>query len=280
MWDFLKHNGLWVLLLAAVLSALMAVSSVLVPNASPGANLMNLLASPFRTASLNVANWIYDKQNYYRDTTALQEENANLRRRVAEMEEAVRRAESDSEENVRLRKLLEVRAQRRDLSDLELARITERAVTNWAASLTLDKGTDQGVEKGDCVMDDTGGLVGVVTEAGLNWSRVRILTDTETSVGAQVFRTKELGVAEGDFSLMQRGRMRLDYLPADTKLLEGDQVVTSGFGGYYPPGLVIGSVEEVHLDDSGSASYAILAPYVDFDRLAQVAVVKSFDIVT
>ena len=280
MWDFFKNNGLWILLLAAAASVIMAAAALFGPAASPGANLLNIAVSPFRSAALHAAEWLYDKQNYYRDTTALQEENAFLRRRVAEMEEAVRRAESDSEENVRLRSLLEVRAQHRDLTDLELARITERNSTNWSAYLTLDKGTSQGIAEGNCVIDDAGALVGVVTEAGLNWCRVRALVDTETSVGAQVFRTKELGVAEGDFSLMAKGHLRLDYLPADCKLLAGDQVVTSGFGGYYPPGLVIGSVEEVHVDESGSASYAILEPQTRFESLAQVAVVKSFDIVT
>ena len=271
MWDFLKNNGLWVLLAAA---------SLFTPQSSPGTNLLNIAASPFRAGALHVADWINDKQNYYRDTTALQEENAALRKRVAEMEEAVRQAESDSEENARLRSLLEVRAQRRDLTDLELARVTERNTTNWTASLTLDKGTMYGIAKGNSVIDDAGALVGIVSEAGVNWCQVRILTDTETSLGAQVFRTKELGVVEGDFSLMSKGRMRLDYLPADSKLLEGDVVITSGFGGYYPPGLVIGSVEEVQRDDSGSASYAILEPKADFASLAQVAVVKSFEIVT
>ena len=63
-------------------------------------------------------------------------------------------------------------------------------------------------------------------------------------------------------------------------MLGGDLVVTSGLGGYYPEGLVIGSVKEVRLDDSGAASYAILEPAVDFDGLTEVFVIKSFDIVT
>ena len=56
--------------------------------------------------------------------------------------------------------------------------------------------------------------------------------------------------------------------------------MTSGLGGFYPSGLVIGSVEEVQLDDSGAAAYAILEPKVDFGQLAEVFIIKSFDIVT
>ena len=130
------------------------------------------------------------------------------------------------------------------------------------------------------MIDEMGYLVGIVSEAGVNWSTVLTLVDTDTSLGAQVFRTKDLGVARGDFSLMEQKRLRLDYLPADSQLLSGDLVVTSGLGDYYPSGLVIGSIEEIQVDDSGVASYAILAPSVDFDALTEVFVVKSFEIVT
>ena len=57
-------------------------------------------------------------------------------------------------------------------------------------------------------------------------------------------------------------------------------MVTSGLGGFYPSDLVIGTVEEVQMDDSGAASYAILAPNVDFDTLTEVFIIKDFDIVT
>lgn len=279
MKNFLKNHGLWVLFAAAVIAVALAAMSILSNTSSPLTNVAGIVASPFRSAYTAIATWFNDKQNYYRDTTALEEENAALRKRIAEMEEAVRQAESDSEENKRLRELLNLREQRRDLSDMEAAYITEHNVTNWTSSLTLNKGTTHGVEVNDCVIDETGALVGIISESGTNWSTVLTLVDTDISLGAQVFRTKDLGLAQGDFSLMGEERLRLNYLPADCQLLGGDLVVTSGLGGYYPSGLVIGSVEEVQVDDSGAASYAILAPSVDFASLTEVFVIKSFDIV-
>ena len=280
MKNFLKEHGLWVLFAAAVISVALAALSVL-SYTSPLTNLAGTIASPFRAAYTAVAGWFNDKQNYYRDTTALEEENAALRRELAAMEDAIRQAQADSAENARLRELLNLREQRRDITgDLEAALITEHTVSNWTSALTLNKGTQHGVEVNDCVIDETGALVGIISEVGVNWSRLLTLADTDTSLGAQVFRTGELGLAQGNFSLMEQGRLRLDYLPANSQLLSGDLVVTSGLGGFYPSGLVIGSVEEVRLDDSGAASYAILAPKVDFDQLAEVFIIKSFDIVT
>lgn len=278
--NFLKQHGLWVLFAAAVLSVAMAVMSVLSANSSPLVNLTGILVSPFRAGYTAAANWFNDLQNYYKDTTDLQAENAALRQRIAQMEETIRQAEADVEENKKFRELMNLTKQRRDLTDFEAAMVTEHAVTNWASSLTLNKGTSLGIEVGDCVIDECGNLVGVIDQAGINWSTVLTLVDTDTSLGAQVFRTKDLGVAQGDFSMMRENRLRLDYLPPDCRLLAGDIVVTSGLNGYYPSGLVIGSVEEVQLDDSGAASYAILVPAVDLDALTEVFVIKSFEIVT
>lgn len=278
--NFLKQHGLWVLFAAAVLSVAMAVMSVLSANSSPLVNLTGILVSPFRAGYTAVANWFNDFQNHYKDTTDLQAENAALRQQIAKMEETIRQAEADVEENKKFRELMNLTKQRRDLTDFEAAMVTEHAVTNWASSLTLNKGTSLGIEVGDCVIDECGNLVGVIDQAGTNWSTVLTLVDTDTSLGAQVFRTKDLGVAQGDFSMMREHRLRLDYLPPDCRLLAGDIVVTSGLNGYYPSGLVIGSVEEVQLDDSGAASYAILLPAVNFDALTEVFVIKSFEIVT
>ena len=280
MKNFLKQHGLWVLFAAAVLSVAMAVMSVLSANSSPLENLTGMIVSPFRAGYTAVANWFNDLQNYYKDTTDLQAENAALRQQIAKMEETIRQAKADVEENAKLRELLNLTKQRRDLTDFEACMVTEHAVTNWTSSLTLNKGASLGIEVGDCVTDACGNLVGAIDRAGTNWSTVLTLVDTDTSLGAQVFRTKDLGVAQGDFSLMRQNRLRLDYLPADCALLPGDVVVTSGLGGYYPSRLVIGSVEVVQKDDSGASSYAILAPEADLDSLTEVFVIKSFEIVT
>ena len=278
MKHFLKQHGLWVLFAAAVIAVVLALMSVFSYTSSPLANVANVIASPFRSAYTGIADWFNDKQNYYRNITALEEENAALKKQLAEMEAAIRQAEKDSAENERLKQLLGLQAQRPDLtSDLQAAMITEHTVTNWTSSLTIDKGTNLGLEVNDCVISETGALVGLISEVGTNWATILTLVDTDTSLGAQVFRTGDLGLAQGNFSLMGEKRLRLEYLPADCSLLGGDLVVTSGLGGFYPAGLVIGSVAEVQVDDSGATSYAVLAPAVDFDELTEVFVIRSFD---
>lgn len=199
MKDFLKNNGLWILFAGAVIAVALALLSYFSTNTSPLVDLANTITSPFRAVCTSVAGWFADKQNYYEDVTALKEENEALKQQIAEMEATVRQGEADSQENVFLRDLLDLRKQRRDLSDFETATVMERSVTNWTSSLTLDKGSVHGVEEGDCVIDGQGNLVGRISEVGYNWSTVLTVVDTDTSLGARVYRTQDIGIANGDF---------------------------------------------------------------------------------
>lgn len=278
MKDFLKRNGLWVLFAVAVIAVSLAVMSFFTTTSSPLANAAQVITSPFRTAFTAVADWFNDKQAYYADYKALEEENQELKDQIAKMERSVRQAEADSAENERLRELLNLRPQE-EKWELESATILERSSSNWTRSFTLSKGTDCGISVYDAVITSEGFLIGTVSEVGTNWCTVLCITDTDTSLGALVFRTDEIGVAEGDFQLMDQSKLKLSYLSPDAQLLNGDLIVTSGLGGFLPSGLVIGSVEEVKLDDSGSTQYAVLQPSADFDALTEVFVIKDFTVV-
>ncbi len=274
--EFLEKHGLRVLFAAAVLSAAISLLSFLGSTTNVLQNAFGVLTSPVRALCTGVEDWFADKRQYYADTTALKEENEALRRRVAELEQQLRQSQTDAEENALLRELLGLREQRRDLT-LESAKVTAHESTNWVSSMTLDRGTADGVAIGNCVLSSAGYLVGVVSEAGYNWCTVLTTLDTSSEIGAKVFRTGELCVAAGDFSLMQENRLKLEYL-ADAPLLAGDCVLTSGLGDFYPAGLVIGTVERVETDADGLTRYAVVVPMEEPDTLHTVFIVKSFEI--
>ena len=171
---------------------------------------------------------------------------------------------------------MELRQQRQDFQ-LESARVTEQSMSNWASALTLSKGTSSGVAIGNCVIDEYGYLVGVITDAGLNWSTVTTVIDPESQLGAAVFRTREPAVVSGDLRLMSQGKLKLDYVQGD--LINGDLIVTSGLGGYFPPDLVIGTVEDVLANESGMGKYAVLTAKTDPNSLSQVFIITGFDVV-
>ena len=174
--------------------------------------------------------------------------------------------------------LLELREQRKDF-DFESAKITARSTSNWESTLTISKGSAAGVEAGDCVITETGVLVGVVSETSLLSSTVATLIDTSIEVGGVVTRTYSAGILEGDFDLMNQGLLRLSYLPEGAGLVAGDEVLTSGLGGIYPAGLVVGRVQGVFNDAAGMSRYAIVDPSVELGGLIEVFVIKDFDVV-
>ena len=86
-------------------------------------------------------------------------------------------------------------------------------------------------------------------------------------------------MAGGDLALMSEGRLRLQYLSDSANLIKGDVIVTSGLGGYYPAGLVIGTVESVQTDDGGLARYAVLSPKCDVAAIQEMFIITDFDVI-
>ena len=274
---FTKH-GLLVLSAAAAVAVILSLVTFFSNNTDALTGIVNTVAGPFRALGTTVSGWVEDKVRMARDYEELQAENQELREEIAALEQEIRQARADSPENATLRQLLDLREQRRDFV-FESARITGADASNWASTLTLDVGTDYGVEIGDCVITAEGYLVGSITDAGGNWSTCTTLIDTESAFGAEVFRTGEAAVAQGEFSRMGEGLLELQYLSGDSGVMVGDLIVTSGLGGYYPSDLVIGYVREIMTDDDGLAQYAVLEPAADLEALRQVFVIKDFTIV-
>ena len=279
MKDFFRNNGLIILVIAVLLAALTAVGAYALQGVpSPLGNVLGVVTTPIRNGISALAGWAEGVYNYSFRYDELQAENERLKAEIAELEAAAREGEADSKENERLRELLELRPKNRSF-DLESATVTARSSTNWASTLTLSKGSDQGVAAGDCVVDSAWNLVGIIEAVGTNWSTMLTVVDANLEMGAFLSRTESIAILEGDFALMAEGKLKLTYLPENTELITGDLVLTSSMGGNYPSDLVVGSIESIHTDASGISRYAVITPAADLDSLVQVFIIKDFDIV-
>lgn len=261
MKQFFRNNG-GLLLVAAVLLAGVLMVGAYILGYDPLSGALELLATPFRAASSAVAGWTqeqYDKSFRYEQAQA---EIDALRRRVAELERDAIAGQEAQRENERMRDLLGLAEQRPELQYRDAA-VVRRASSNWTSDLTIDRGTSGGVEVNDCVIDQYGHLIGVVTEANPNSSLVTTILDPTLELGGRVARTDEDAILEGDFSLMQEGLLRLSFVAEDAKLVTGDQVTTSGLGGVYPPGLVVGTIRTLYVEEDGVSRYAQVEPAAD-----------------
>ena len=278
MKDFLRQNGILLLVIAFLLSVLIGMLSFMMEGqADPLSDVVNIVTTPVREGVSAAADWLEGVYGYVFRYGEMEQELHDLRARVRELEERVRQGEESARENEQLRALLDLTARRRGF-DLEDARVTARSTSNWESTLTLSKGSSAGIEAGDCVITETGVLVGVVAKVGLNWSTVATIIDTDTEIGGIVNRTYSAGVLEGDFSLMNQGKVKLNYLPEGAQLVSGDEVFTSGRGDMFPSGLEVGRVEGVFTEPSGKIRYAVVQPSVTLDGLIEVFVIKDFEI--
>lgn len=278
MKNFFRQNGVLLLIIALLLSILVWVGSLFLGGgADPLSNVVSTITAPIRGGIAAVADWAEGVSRYVLRYGEMEAELDSLRAQVAELEDQVRQGQEASRENEQLRKLLNLQERRRDFT-FESAKVTARSTSNWESLLTISKGSAAGVEPGNCVVTETGVLVGVVSEVGYNWSSVSTIINADIEMGGIVTRTYSAGVLEGDFSLMEQGKLKLNYLPEGAHLVSGDEVLTSGKGEVYPSGLVVGQVEGVFTDPSGQTRYAVVTPAAKLDALVEVFVIKDFEI--
>lgn len=271
---FFHDNGLLLVLIAALLAAVVGVGSSIL-GLNPLTGLVELVSTPFRAASSAVAAWTQERYDRAFRYDALEQTNEELRQRIAELEELEREYQDAIRENQRLEELLGLAEERPEFA-YEDAQVTRRTSDNWQANLTIDKGSVDGVEQGDCVVDQYGNLVGVVSEVGGTWALVDTVLDPDVELGGRVARTDDTAILEGDFTLMLDGQLKLSYLPEEAQLVSGDQVVTSGLGQVYPAGLVVGSVTGLFTEADGVSRYAQVEPAADLERVRYVYVITDF----
>jgi len=195
------------------------------------------------------------------------EENETLRQRVRELEEQVTRLGEAELENVRLRRLLDLRETLR--GDVLTARVIGRDATGIARTLVVDRGDADGVVKGAAVLA-LEGIVGQVFLASRHAARVLLINDHNSGVDALVQRTRARGIVEG---IVDDG-CGLKFVKRTEDVQVGDVVITSGLDGIFPKSLPIGHVVAVDKRGQGLFQYAEVAPRVDFSQLEEVLVTR------
>ena len=199
---------------------------------------------------------------------ALLKENERLRRQLEEERARNVRLEEYFRENRRLLSLLRMKPRMRWRTTA--ARVVGRSLSNWSKVVVIDKGRKDGVRPGDVVMAG-GALVGRVTEAGRSVSRVLLITDRQSGVGAMVQRSRELGIVKGT-----GGRLCvMQYLRKEADVRRGDRVITSGVGSIFPEGILVGRVVAVRYDPERGTLSAVVKPSADLVGVEEVFVVKA-----
>ena len=279
MREYLKKNGIRIGIIVAAVALLIGLGAA----ARSGKisfvqNVTGIIKAPMQKVLSSTVNWFDSIYGYLYEYDSLLAENESLRSQLADAQQSAREGIEASEENTRLRQLLGLREKYTDFV-LESSKVVLWSSSNWASAFTISKGESSGIELGDPVITEYGALVGQVTELGETWATVSTLIDVDMSVGAFVGTTGSSGMVVGEYSLMKDKTAKLTFLADGAQIYEGDEVLTSGSGGGFPAGLVIGTISRVQTEAGGQIEYGIVQPQCQLDSLVQVFIVKSFEVV-
>ena len=279
MKNFLKKHGLRVGIIVAAAALIIGLGAA----ARDGRigfvqNLSGILKSPIQKVLSSAVNWFDSMYGYLYQYDSLMAENESLRSQLADAQKSARDGIEASEENTRLRKLLELREKHTDYV-MESCKVVLWSSSNWSSAFTISKGSASGIELGDPVITEYGAVVGQISELGTNWATVSTVIDVDMSVGAFVGATGNSGMVVGEYSFMRDKTAKLTYLADGAQIFVGDDVLTSGSGGAFPAGLMIGTLTAVQTEAGGQIEYGIVEPQANLDSLVQVFVIKDFTVV-
>jgi rod shape-determining protein MreC len=271
-----KNVAIIAVALIIAIVALVSVNTSGTSGAVTGA--AELFSVPLKRAAESIARSFESLYGYIYDYENLVSENAALKAQIAELRQNYSEYTEMAAENARLNELLELKARHSD-HVYDDAVIVTWGASNWESSFTVSLGSaNSDVAAGDSVITETGVLIGRVTEVGAVTSTAVSVIDTTFSAGALAGERREQSVASGDFALMREGMLRLDFLPEGDNVLSGDTVVTSGKGGIFPEGLVIGDVTDILINDTGIGYYGVIKPAADLNNVTYVYVITDFEI--
>lgn len=269
-----KNKPLLILLVAALLLGVLALATSGNRTATWVENAVGTVTTPVQSFASQASAAITGFFQRIFKTTDADQENAQLKVKLAQYEQIEQRLAEEQQENERLRALLNY-AEEQEFSSYVTARVIGMDQGVWFSVFTINAGRKQGIEEDQPVISSSG-LVGRVTEVGATWSKVTAIIDTTSAVSVMVERTRDNGMVRGLLSGDGSELLELYYLPAGSDLVPGDIIVTNGVGGIFPKGVVLGTVIEVSRQGTDSeAGNAILQPAVDFQHIEEVMVLTN-----
>jgi rod shape-determining protein MreC len=229
------------------------------------------VVSPVGRAVNAIAEPISDWWAGVSDSGHLKRENRSLRRQIAELKGQQRDADIARGADAELKELLSLGQGLDTNAKPVAARVVDRAPGNFESTITLDRGTEAGIEEGMAVLAPDG-VVGHVVSAWHGGCTVRVLTDPDSAIAVRTVEHPGIGIAQG-----RSGSHELTVSDFDTSagVHRGDMVVTSDLANsVYPPDLSVGTVTHVDEQTAGLGLVVRIKPYVDFDGLDFVMVLR------
>lgn len=237
-------------------------------------NTLGFITTPLQKVSATISDAATGFFETYLRAGAIKDENTELKAQIRELQKQLVDYDELKQKNEQYKEFLNIKERNQDF-EFQPASIIGRDPNARFYSFTIDVGSLDGISLYDPVMT-ADGLVGIVYETAANFSKVRTILDVSTDVGVYNPRTMDTGVVTGDISLYEDGLCRMMYVSRESKIQEGDLIVTSGISGIFPKEIPVGQVKSVHPESHGMSLYCVIEPSVNIKDIKDVFVIKSF----
>lgn len=266
-----KH---WLLILSCICILFMGLSLITDRVNGPLRTIANYTIVPMQNGINTIGLWMSDLTQNFETLQEVKAENERLQTQVNELTIQNNQLLQNTYELERLQELYQLDQTYADYKKIG-AHVTSNDSGNWFSSFVIDKGSKDGIKVDMNVMAGKG-LVGIVTEVGPNWAKVRSIIDDSSNVSGLVLSTSDTCIISGDLTLMQDGRIRFSQLANNESEIEvGAQIVTSHISNKYLQGILIGYVSEIHVDANNLTRSGYITPAVDFQHLLEVLVITT-----
>ena len=264
----------WLLIITTICIIFIGLSLVSDKTSGPFKVVADYIVVPMQKGINRAGMFLNDLTENFDTLQDVKAENKSLKKKVDSLTISNNRLQQEKYELERLRELYKLDQTYSDYEKIG-AHVIGNNGSNWFSTFTIDKGSEDGIKVDMNVMAGAG-LVGIVTKVGPHSSEVRAIIDDQSNVSGMVLSTSDTCVVRGDLKLLADGRIRFEQLANNnTKIKEGEQVVTSQISSKYVQGILIGYISEINVDDNNLTRSGYITPVVDFKKLQEVLVITS-----
>ena len=271
----MSHTNRYILLGLSIFCVLMMVlSSFSDKVGGPFKTVANVTVIPLQQGMNQIGGWMGDMKDNFSTMKQLKSENKKLREQVDALTTENNYLQEERYEFERLQELYKLDQNYAEY-EKTAAHVIGRDAGNWFGTFTIDKGSKDGIEVNMNVLAGSG-LVGIVTDVGPTWAKVRSIIDDSSNISAMAISTSDTCIVSGDMALMGTGQIAFSQMENnDNVVAVGDQIVTSYISDKYLQGILIGSVSEVNVDSNNLTRSGYITPAVDFKNIQEVLVITT-----
>ena len=238
---------------------------------APTKTFVGRVMTPMQKGINQVGSFIHSKVELINSVEELTKENKSLQEQINQLKQENNNLLQDKYELDTYRKLFKLDQDYKTYPKVA-ATVISYDPNNWYSVITIDKGTRDGLTEDMNVIADEG-LVGIITEVGYNYSKVRLIVDDSSNVGGMFRTTGDTCNVKGNLELFSSGLIEMNMLKKDAVVEIGNEIVTSKVSSKFLPGILIGYVDSVSLDSNNMSQSGYVRPAVDFSKLDTVLVI-------